>query len=524
MGRYVIRRLLWTGLVILVVTFLTFLIFFVMMPGNKAVRFAGKQPTPEIIAEVEKQFGLDKPVYAVRDLRSAPQVWRVDGRRASAVRPLTDGRLVLGDGDGCPVGIDGCGWPGLGISYDSRSAVRQEIIERLPRTLALAIGAAIVWLVMGVTIGVISALKRGSAADRGAMGFALFGVSAPVFWLGLMALFIFWKKLGIDALGTGYVEFAVDPWGWFTHLLLPWFVLALLYAALYARMTRGNLIDVMGEDYIRTARAKGLPERTVVFKHGLRASLTPIVTMLGMDFALLIGGAIITETVFNIQGLGYYAVSSARSQDFPSIAGIVHRRGVLRRDHEPLRRHRLRVPRSAGAAPVSAPGGRIGEPLLEVRDLEGALPDAGRDRQGRRRADLLGAPRRDLRDRRRVRLGEERHVPDGARTHQPQVGDRLGRDPLQGRRPDLASARAASEDPRQGARDDLPGSVRVAPSHVPRRRPARRGRPASTTTCRKAAAREPRGRACSRRSGSRTRASASGTTRTSTRAECGSAP
>ncbi len=317
MGRYVVRRLLWTGLVILVVTFLTFLIFFVMMPGNKAVRFAGKQPTPEIVAEVEKQFGLDKPVFGV----TLPQVW--ESRPWESQYGLYLRRLVVGDGDTCPVGIDGCGRPGLGISYDSRSAVRAEIIERLPRTLALAIGAAIVWLLMGVTIGVVSALKRGSAADRGAMGFALFGVSAPVFWLGLIALFVFWKKLGIDALGTGYVEFGTDPFGWFTHLLLPWFVLALLYAALYARMTRGNLIDVMGEDYIRTARAKGLPERTVVFKHGLRASLTPIVTMLGMDFALLIGGAIITESVFNIQGLGYYAVSSARSQDFPSIAGIV---------------------------------------------------------------------------------------------------------------------------------------------------------------------------------------------------------
>ena len=193
----------------------------------------------------------------------------------------------------------------------------------MPRTIALALGAAIIWVVMGVTIGVISALRRGSASDRFAMGFALFGVSAPVFWLGLMALFIFWKKLGFEALGTGYIPFAVDPWGWFTHLLLPWFVLALLYAALYARMTRGNLIDVMGEDYIRTARAKGLSERKVVFKHGLRASLTPIVTMLGMDFALLIGGAIITETVFNIQGLGNYAVTAAKSQDFPAITGVV---------------------------------------------------------------------------------------------------------------------------------------------------------------------------------------------------------
>ncbi len=317
MGRYVIRRLLWTGLVVLVVTLLTFLIFFVMLPGNKAVRFAGKQPTPEIVAEVEKQFGLDKPVFGI----TFPEVWQ--SRPWNSQYGLYLNHLVAGDAGECPRGVTGCGWPGLGISYDSRTSVREEIIERLPRTLALAIGAAIVWVVMGVSIGVISALRRGSPADRFAMSFALFGVSAPVFWLGLVALFIFWKQLGLQGLGTGYVEFATSPWGWFTHLLLPWFVLALLYAALYARMTRGNLIDVMGEDYIRTARAKGLSERKVVFKHGLRASLTPIVTMFGMDLALLIGGAIITETVFNIQGLGNYAVTAAKSNDFPAITGVV---------------------------------------------------------------------------------------------------------------------------------------------------------------------------------------------------------
>jgi peptide/nickel transport system permease protein len=317
MGRYVIRRLLWTGLVVLIVTLLTFLIFFVMLPGNKAVRFAGKQPTPAILAEVEKNLGLDKPVFGIE----VPRIW--ESRPWDSQYGIYLKHLAVGDKDECPTGVEGCGWPGLGVAYGDQTSVRQEIIERAPRTLALAIGAAIIWVVMGISIGVLSALRRGSPADRFAMGFALFGVSAPVFWLGLIALFIFWKKLGIEALGTGYVEFATSPWGWFTHLLLPWFVLALLYAALYARMTRGNLIDVMGEDYIRTARAKGMPEHQVVFKHGLRASLTPVVTMLGMDFALLIGGAIITETVFNIQGLGNYAVQSAKGQDFPAITGVV---------------------------------------------------------------------------------------------------------------------------------------------------------------------------------------------------------
>jgi peptide/nickel transport system permease protein len=155
------------------------------------------------------------------------------------------------------------------------------------------------------------------------MGFALFGISAPVFWLGLVSLYIFSNTLNLRGLDTGYVEFASSPTGWFSHLILPWTVLALLYAAFYARMTRGNLIDVMGEDYIRTARAKGLPERKVIFKHGLRASLTPIVTMFGLDIALLVGGAVITETVFNLQGLGNFTVRAAQGADLPAVTGVV---------------------------------------------------------------------------------------------------------------------------------------------------------------------------------------------------------
>ena len=293
MGRYVIRRLLWSALVVLLVTLITFVIFYVMPPGDPAVRFAGKQPTPELIAEVKEQLGLDKPLYTQYGLFVK--------------------RLVLGDQ---------YGWPGLGFSYDSREPVKDELWERLPRTLLLAGGAAVIWLLLGVTIGIVSALKRRSWPDRLAMGFALFGISAPVFWLGLMALFIFWEKLGIEAVGTGYTPFSESPSAWFGHMIMPWIVLALLYAAFYARMTRGNLIDTMGEDYIRTARAKGLPEKQVVMKHGLRASLTPVVTMFGMDVALLIGGAVITETVFNIQGLGAWAVQSVFGSDLPAVVGV----------------------------------------------------------------------------------------------------------------------------------------------------------------------------------------------------------
>ena len=307
MGRYVIRRLLWTVLVLLVVTLLTFVIFYVMPPGDPALRFAGRQPTKELLAEVRHQLGLDKPLFGIE----IPRVWESrpwDSQYGGFVK-----RLFLGDQ---------FGWPGLGFSYNSRDPVLDEVKDRAPRTLLLAGGAAVVWLVMGVSIGIISALKRRSLADRLAMGFALFGISAPVFWLGLMALFIFWQKLDIQAVSTGYVPFGENPVEWFTHMLLPWFVLALLYAAFYARMTRGNLIETMGEDYIRTARAKGLAERDVVMKHGLRASLTPVVTMFGMDIALLIGGAVITESVFNLQGLGAWAVSSVFSSDLPAVVGV----------------------------------------------------------------------------------------------------------------------------------------------------------------------------------------------------------
>src|SRR5438874_1895304 len=183
-------------------------------------------------------------------------------------------------------------------------------------------GAAILWLTSGVAIGVISAVRRRSAVDRAAMGFALFGISAPVFWLGLMMLYIFWRQLGWTG-GTGYISPAESITGFFSHMILPWTALAMLYAAFYARMTRNNLLETLGEDYIRTARAKGLTERQVIFKHGLRASLTPIVTIFGLDIALLVGGAIITESVFNIQGLGWLAFNGAITQDLPTVLGVV---------------------------------------------------------------------------------------------------------------------------------------------------------------------------------------------------------
>jgi peptide/nickel transport system permease protein len=292
---YIARRLVWTVVVVFCVLAITFVVFYKLPAGDPALRFAGKNPTQQELTEIRHRLGLDRP-------------WYVQFGKFSK-------NFFLGDR---------FGWPGLGATYagGTQSSVKTLVIQRAPRTLFLIGGAAVLWLVSGVAIGVLSAVKRRSIVDRLAMGFALLGISTPVFWLGLMSLYIFWRQLGWTG-GTGYVSPSDSITGFFSHMILPWCVLALLYAAFYARMTRNNLLETLGEDYIRTARAKGLSERQVIFKHGLRASLTPIVTMFGLDIALLVGGAVITESVFNLQGLGYTAINSALNQDLPLVVGVV---------------------------------------------------------------------------------------------------------------------------------------------------------------------------------------------------------
>src|SRR5947209_58894 len=290
---YIARRLLWTLVVVACVIGITFVVFYLLPAGDPALRFAGKNPNPTELALIRHRLGLDQPWYE----QFGRFTWR----------------FFTGDK---------YGWPGLGYTYASGSSVKAIVLARAPRTLLLIAGAAFLWLVTGVAIGVLSAVKRRSLADRAAMGFALFGISTPVFWLGLMSLYIFWSQLGWTA-GTGYVSPLDSPTGFISHMILPWSVLALLYAAFYARMTRNNLLETLGQDYIRTARAKGLSERRVIFKHGLRASLTPIVTMFGLDIALLVGGAVITESVFNIRGLGFKTIDAARNQDLPLVIAVV---------------------------------------------------------------------------------------------------------------------------------------------------------------------------------------------------------
>jgi peptide/nickel transport system permease protein len=294
-GRYLIRRTMFLILVLWIVSVVTFLIFVKLPPGDPARRATGgRGASVEQIEAARHAFGLDRPVLVQY------------ARFAKGLVPC-------------------CGWwmnPEVYFSYGSNVPVWEQMTERLPVSIVLAVGAAVVWLLLGIPIGIISAIKRRTWIDRASMLFALIGVSAPVFWLALIFLYVFWFKLqwlpgsGIP-LNEGLIKAVLTG-----RFIMPWVVLSLTFAAFYARMVRGNLIETMGEDYIRTARAKGLSERTVIFHHGLRSALTPVVTMFGLDLGILLGGAFITETVFNLPGIGKLAVTSIFNADFPMVMGI----------------------------------------------------------------------------------------------------------------------------------------------------------------------------------------------------------
>jgi peptide/nickel transport system permease protein len=294
MGRYLIRRTLFLILVLFIVSLLTFLIFVKLPAGDPARRAVGRSVTPEQIEAARVAFGLDKPLIVQY------------ARFAKGLVPLP-GWFLTED---------------VYYSYGSFVAVKEEIYRRLPVTITLALGAAVIWLAMGIPIGIISGVRKGSVWDRAGMVFALIGVSMPVFWLGQLLLYLFWFQLGW-APSSG-LEIGDSIWTAIAkgEFILPWITLAFTSAAFYARMVRGNLIETMNEDYIRTARAKGLAERRVIYKHGLRGALTPVVTMLGLDIGLLFGGAFITETLFGLPGIGQYAVQAIFVNDFPVVMGV----------------------------------------------------------------------------------------------------------------------------------------------------------------------------------------------------------
>jgi peptide/nickel transport system permease protein len=305
---FIIRRLILTVFLLLLVSAITFAIFFLVprLAGQTsyelAAQYVGRNPIPSAIKAVEIKLGLNAPVY------------------------LQYGRFIKGIVAGVHYNngpdVSYCPFPCFGYSFRNQEPVWPQLISDAPVTLSLAIGASVLWLIGGVSIGVLSALRRGSIFDRFSMGIALAGVSLPVFFTGLIALELFSYKWPIFP-DVHYVAITANPLLWARNLVLPWVTLAFLYAALYARLTRAGMLETMGEDYIRTARAKGLPERKVIVKHGMRAALTPIVTIFGLDLGLLLGGAILTETTFSFPGLGQFTIEAIQNQDLPEIQGVV---------------------------------------------------------------------------------------------------------------------------------------------------------------------------------------------------------
>jgi peptide/nickel transport system permease protein len=296
---FLVRRALRMAVLLLAVSMVTFALFF-LTPGDPAVQSVPRGASPEVIAQVRHRMGLDQPIWKqyLGFLHGPDRI-----------------------GIGRPSGL--LNWPpNLGYSFKNQEPVLDTILDRLPVTASLVAGAAVLWLLLGIPIGIQAALAPRSVRDRLAMLFALVGVSMPAFLLGLGLIYLFyfrWRLLP----APGYVPLTRDPVGWFTHLLLPWFCLAFTYAAVYSRVVRTNMLEVAGEDYVRTARAKGLPEGRVVTRHVFRASLTPVVTMLGLDIGLLLGGAVIVEAVFGLNGVGTLAIRALTNVDLPVIVGTV---------------------------------------------------------------------------------------------------------------------------------------------------------------------------------------------------------
>jgi peptide/nickel transport system permease protein len=287
MTRYIIRRLLWGVALLFIVSALTFVLFDVLPSAEPARLRAGRTATPRAIAHIRNELGLDKPIY-------------------TQFYDYMRGIVLHFD---------------LGYSFYSNASVKGLIAERLPATISLAAGAIAIWLLVGLSVGIVSAVRRRTLLDRTAMVTALVFISAPEYWLGLLALFLFASDVGKLPLFPGagsYVGLSSDPAKWFASLVLPWLVLAATAAAVYARLLRGNLLEVLGEDYIRTARAKGLTERRVVLR-----AITPIVTVLGLDIGTLLGGALLIEVVFDIPGVGRLNYDAITHGDFPIVQGTV---------------------------------------------------------------------------------------------------------------------------------------------------------------------------------------------------------
>lgn len=291
MMRFILSRVGFGALVLLLLSVFVFVLFYVT-PSDPARIIAGDKATEALMDQIRTNLGLDKPMWEQY--------------------LIFIGNLLQGD---------------LGFSYRSSLPVADLVLARIPATLSLVLGAVVVWLAIGIPIGIASAKRPGSVRDRFGQGFALVGISFPTFVLGMLALYALYflpTRFGVTLFPpSGYVPFTDDPLRWAWHLLLPWFTLALVTAAVYARLTRGQMLDVLSQDYVRTARAKGLTERRVVYVHAFRSAMPPLVTQLGIDIGLMLGGVIVIEQVFGLQGVGALAVTSVAMQDRPVVIAIV---------------------------------------------------------------------------------------------------------------------------------------------------------------------------------------------------------
>jgi len=292
---FIVRRVLWAVLVMFVITVLVFVIFFKIPGVDPARAIAGRNPSPQILAEVRHQFGLDKPF---------PVQYGTMMKDLFITRDL--------------------------VSYSNQGQkVVPEIAAATPATLSLVFGAAVIWVVMAIAMGVAAAVLRGTVWDPLLMIVALIGISMPVFWVGEVANLITQSRLHDTFLFSwvpplGYTPLTQDPLGWFKGLLIPWVTLSILYIGLYARVLRANLIEVESEDFVRTARAKGLTERRVLLRHTLRNSMITFTSLFGLDFGVLVaGGALLTEVVFAIHGVGYLTYQSLTNLDLPTIMATV---------------------------------------------------------------------------------------------------------------------------------------------------------------------------------------------------------
>lgn len=287
MGRFVVRRLAAMLVVLAAISVLTFLIFQAIPNGDPAQRLAGRTATPETVAAIRRTWGFDKPIY---------------DQYAITMKKVFTGEV---------------------ISYTQSLNVESEIVRDLPVTFSLAIGAGVIWLALGILFGILSALRAGRLLDRALTVLSLVGISTPVFFLAAVLLYFLAFKAGIFPNG-GYVALTDDPAGWLYHMILPWLTLSVLFIGFYSRVLRSNILDTINEDYVRTARAKGISERRVMLRHVVRNSLIPVISLWGLDFAAIIGGgAILTESAFSLPGVGNFAAQSIGRLDIPPVLVVV---------------------------------------------------------------------------------------------------------------------------------------------------------------------------------------------------------